>query len=216
MSDNLVQSWRDRLVEVEAEIEVVEEEIAGVERQKAELKRDIGKYEASIENDRALMKKKITDVENRAITAASQLEEAEKLKVRLEQKFAETVAEYDSLHEVVEKLKQQESEVENRPNYEATLREESEAWFREEEFLRRKLQQMEAEVAEAKQQTRSHREQSDSIIKELELQLHSDRMGREKSVPQRTQAQQRSVSRSDVSGKAGSRKRDLLGDVTNQ
>ena len=230
MSDALVTQWKDRVIEAESEVQVILDEINSIVSNKEQLTKDIDKYQTLVQKEKQQLLKKLEAAQKRAEDFEKQCETLNKEKDRVEAIYHQTLDEYESFHEVVKAIKQHEAMLEGRADLEKLLQTESINWAEEEHQLRSRINHLDAQVKNTKRSNAQELAQAEAKLKEAEGRLHSERMGRENNnssntssgFSSRLQQQQQSAPNSraasvasSFSSKAGSRKRDLLGDVTN-
>ena len=87
MSEMLVTQWRDRVVEVESEIQCVLDELNSIENQKKNLKTDSKKYQEHAKKEKAALGKKLAEMEQRAQELEKRCEEAHVAKVAAEKLY---------------------------------------------------------------------------------------------------------------------------------
>lgn len=241
MSEALVTQWKDRVVEAESEVQVVLDEINSLLQSKDQLSKDIEKYQSLVNKEKSQLLRKLEAAQKRAEDFETQCETLNKEKDRVEAIYTDTLDEYEAFHEQVKSIKAQESMLEGRADLERALQMESVEWAEEEHALRSKINHLDAVLKNSKRTNQQELAQAEAKLKETEAMLHSDRMGRDTtaatsssflpggSMSRVSTSRQASVAASNasfasnamnntssaLSSKAGSRKRDLLGDVTN-
>ncbi len=221
MSEALVTQWKDRVVEAESEVQVVLDEINSLISSKEQLTKDIDRYQALVNKEKGALLRKLEAAQKRAEDFETQCDALSREKNRVESIYTQTLDEYESFHELVKSIKSQESLLEGRADLEKTLQSESVDWAEGEHQLRSRINHLDATLKNAKRSNQQELAQAEAKLKELEARLHSERMGRDPpssngnfSMSRASTSRAASVA-STFSAKAGSRKRDLLGDMTN-
>lgn len=227
MSANLISSWKDRVFEVEQEIALVREEISAVDRQRVEVAADNRKYADMVKRERAQLEKKIADTDAKESAAREKLRVAKEQKARISAEHDRVAAGYAALEDRVKQLKQLEADVAHRVDHVQLLQEEAVAWAQDERTLRDHHHALDADVKESRRLRQQEIDALERDVAEAEDELRTARMARvmpaelaglggsASSFAVASAQGSRQPSVALVSSKAGSRKRDCLGDSTN-
>lgn len=220
-------------------IDDIKNEIAMNQQLQEELKAQIQEQDRLIAQEQSVIKRKkveLRDVMDKAVRSTDELEalctvQSEK-KAAVHKHYTAALDEYERLHDLVNKIKAKENITENRTDYEEMLRKESCDWSELQYALHMKLQKAQADLKE--QRSRQSKEVADleGKIREAEMRLHADRVSRDsatKTARQRGASRQassvglshaedentRSLPRGGILVSKQSKKRDYLGDRTN-
>lgn len=239
MSQQLVAQWQDRVVEVNQEIELVEEEIK-------ELEVKIRGIEEEKKSRLDAAKNKKSDMERQlAATNAAIVQEMEELSAAQNESKSilaqrdDAMTTYNTLLELVRQLKTQEKQLATRDDPELTLQNESSSWNAQEMQLREELRMLEESIMNQRKTYAAEIAKLEKEIATEESELRSERMSREERsgasagmiMSQPTNLNQGGAIASDSDrvrvsadgtrtisvslGRKQSRKRDALGELTN-
>jgi hypothetical protein len=242
MTAALLSQWQDRVVEAETELQVINEELQGVEGTKTALVRKSEKFSAAAKKEKTALMGKLAALETKADGVDKKVRTAGDRAANAERTIAGAAEMYETLSLTVRLLKGQEDAIDNREDFAALLDAEQAAWAAEEAELRGTVALLEERVAGQRQELKASIAGGKTRLKDAELQLKTDRMGRSDgegaelllfrhgaivsaadAAPAALPAAGGAAgalksalkASSAVRGKSASRKRDVLGDATN-
>ena len=208
MSQELIAQWKDRVVEAESELQCVKDDLETVTSRKLQLQTAIDKHQSSMDSEKRTTASTVHDAEKSALELTRRCEEAHVRKCASEKAYFDTVAEYERLHYLVKDVKDQEHQLATRKNPEQLLGQESLVWAEEEHQLRSQLQHIDRQLRDARGEQKKLVADLERKLAEEESHLMTERKARDPG------ARPSSLVR-PPNAKDGSRKRDVLGDVSN-
>jgi hypothetical protein len=235
MSEALLQQWRDRVAEVEAQLESVRDELQGVSEQKEQLGAQRDTFAKREKTAKATLLGELKELESvvLAIDEANKAAVAQRAAAERAQAAAESG--YDELASTVKALQRQEKALRMREDLGATLESESALWEQEEAEMREKIHALEEQVEKQRVDLKQQVRDAQAGVKEAEAELKSARQqrvpheGTEEVTLEALQAivggagrastsRQSSLAHSGEFTRVGSKgvKRTVLGDATNQ
>lgn len=219
MASDIVRQWNDRVTEIQGETDFVLDEISTIQRQEAELRFEIKKYGDLVKKERQAFERKLMAAEKRTETTQTRLETGTSAQQKAEGLWKQTMGEYESLSNIVSQIKKQELRLNNREDYHALMNAETAQWAQEEAQLHRRIHELRDGARRLQKENAEEVSGLRKELKEAELRLHSDRMGRDAEEGKYRSAsvgrQSASQLPSRATSKPGSRKRDVMGDMTN-
>ena len=225
MSSQLVLTWEDRVMEREVELNLVKGEITQFEKNIAQMKSGKGKAGKA-----GTLKAEISALEAKSEalrhTLAAEDEAAQQTEAKisaLDKDRDANMAEYAQLQSLVREAQSKQKKLENREDLNTTLETESAAWHQEVKTLRQELNVQEQRVMSQRNEYNTRVEELEAQLKHERNELDYERRMREErgtAVPT-TGSRAVSVASSNVSSNVSTlgrknRKRDALGNVTNQ
>ena len=231
-SAGLLSTWRDRIVELKAQIDVVEDEIRGIEVEGQQLEAKKAEFEVTCKRERRELYKQLDSTNAKA----EELEKAATVQMQrkeeLQAEHARVLNNYDQLREDVKAVIAKEKALEARTDYDHMLQKESAEWAEEEHQLRTAYNSLLFAQKEARAKQQADLAAAEAALRDAEGRLHSDRMSRDPIAARHRSRQpslvppppapvpsSASVPRLGDGGsfrKSESRKRDYFGDLTNQ
>ncbi|ESL09248.1 hypothetical protein TRSC58_03035 [Trypanosoma rangeli SC58] len=188
MSEGLLTQWRDRVVEAETEISVVQEDIGALLNRRKELKQDISRYDRLVQREKQEMLKRLEEVEAQAQELEDGCQKTLQQKARAEEAYVQTLDNYESMHDAVKQIQREEQQLQEREDVEAVLQRESLAWAEEERGLRTKLHALQTALREARKERHEEVTALDTELASAERQLIQVRS--ERQVEMQAQHQQ--------------------------
>ncbi|ORC86573.1 uncharacterized protein TM35_000271630 [Trypanosoma theileri] len=190
MSEGLLTQWRDRVVEAETEISVVQEDITALVKQRKEIKQDIGRYDKLVQREKQEMLKRLEEVEGQAEELEGKCQKTLQNKTQVEELYVKTLDNYESMHAIVKEIQMDEQQLQQREDFEAKLQEESLLWAEEEHGLRTRLNTLQSSL---KKQRKQYQEEITALETELaaaERQLQKVQSERQGDIQQQQEQQQ--------------------------
>jgi myosin heavy subunit len=230
MSEALLQQWRDRVAEVEAQLDAVRDDLQSVSAQKECLAADRDRFAKREKTAKATLLAELKELEavvmgideaNRA--AVQQRAEADKAALAAQ-------AGYEELATTVKALQRQEKSLKTREDLGAVLESESALWDQEESAMREEIRRLEEQVSSQRTQLKARVRDAQDEAKEADDELKAARQrrspqeGTEEVTLQMLQQLALAAAPGGASlgatdavprGKKGSVKRTVLGDTTN-
>ncbi|KEG06857.1 hypothetical protein DQ04_11911010 [Trypanosoma grayi] len=179
MSEGLLTQWRDRVVEAETEVSVVQEDINALLKQRKEIKLDIVRYDKLVQKEKQEMLSRLEEVETQARELEESCQKTLQQKTRVEEMYVQTLDNYESLHEVVKAIQKDEEDLQSREDVEAVLQRESLAWAEEEHALRTKLNTIQSAMKVKRKQRQEEMSTLEAQLAGAERQLQQVRHERQ-------------------------------------
>ncbi|RNF05980.1 uncharacterized protein Tco025E_07764 [Trypanosoma conorhini] len=180
MSEGLLTQWRDRVVEAETEISVVQEDIGALLNRRKEIKQDISRYDRLVQREKQEMLKRLEEVEAQAQELEDGCQKTLQQKTRVEEAYVQTLDNYESMHDSVKEIQRGEQQLQEREDVEAVLQRESLAWAEEEHGLRTKLHALQSALKAARRERHEEVTALDTELAAAErelLQVRGERQG---------------------------------------
>lgn len=192
MSAALLTLWKDRVLEAETEIGLIQDDInAALERRKA-IKHDGRKHADTIDREKRELLKKLEAVEAEARELSGMCERTLGEKDRVEAVYVSTLDEYESMHYLVHDIKAEETRYAAREDLETRLQRESLAWAETEHTLRSKLNDLQMQLKAMRRQQAQETEDLEADLAGLEKRLRAERAERAGEVKQQARSAVRS------------------------
>ncbi|EKF27993.1 hypothetical protein MOQ_008273 [Trypanosoma cruzi marinkellei] len=182
MSEGLLTQWRDRVVEAETEISVVQEDINALLSRRKEIKQDISRYDRLVQREKQEMLKRLEEVEGQARELEERCQKTVQQKARVEEMYVQTLDNYESMHDTVKEIQAEEQRLQEREDVEAVLQRESLAWAEEEHGLRTKLNALQSALKGKRKQRHEELTALDTELAAAERQLLQVRHERQKDM----------------------------------
>lgn len=180
--------WRDRVVEAETEISVVQEDINALIKQRKGLKQDISRYDKLVQREKQEMLKRLEEVEGQAQELEAQCQKTTQHKTRVEEMYVRTLDDYESMHDIVKEIQRSEQQLQEREDVDATLQRESCEWAEEEHRLRAKLGALQTALRGQRERRRAEAAALGEELAAAERQLQQLRRERHESTPRQPAA----------------------------
>lgn len=165
---SLVSQWHDRLIEAEAEEQVILSEQAEIQNLLDEVARNLKRHEALSKKEQAALETKLQELEHEATSLSTRHEAAIQQKAVAEKEYRVTLDAYEKLHAVVKAIKDDEHDLTHRPNLEQVLETESAQWSHDERRLRDDLTHNESLLRKQRKATESEKAALMARLAELE------------------------------------------------
>eukprot|EP00758_Cryptobia_borreli_P003534 Tbor_TRINITY_DN3812_c0_g1::TRINITY_DN3812_c0_g1_i1::g.5542::m.5542 len=175
---SIIEKWEGRILEARTERDLCCEELADVDEQISNIRKEIKDQQIKETNERNALHNKLEELENEASRITKNHEQWEKNKKEAEAKYHDTLASYESLHDLVKAVKNEENDLNNRPDFKGQLEQESVAWNSEEHCLRTQLTDLENELRSARKTQKHDIAELQSQVREAEGTLAKERAER--------------------------------------
>lgn len=226
-STSLLSNWRDRIVELRTQIDVLDDEVRSFDVEEKQLHDAKLQFDNTVRRERRELLKELDN----ANAKATELEQASTVQLQrkadLHATYIRTLDEYDQLRAEVKGVLSKEEALAARTDYDQLLQKESYEWAEEEHQLRTAYNRLQVAMKESKAKQQSELTATEQALREAESRLHSDRMSRDPTAGSHRSKSQRQPSVANPTSilqnqsvnlprKSESRKRDQFGDLTNQ
>lgn len=175
MSEALFTQWKDRVLEAEAEVGLVQEDIDKVQSQRRALKAEARRHIEVIEREKKDLLKRLEAVAAEANDLSALCVSTLSEKDKVEATYLQTLDEYENMHYVVRDIKKDEEHLRNREDIEKRLHRESMDWAEEEHTLRSKLNHLQLQLKQRRKEQTIQVSELESALASLE---HEHRQAR--------------------------------------
>eukprot|EP00672_Neobodo_designis_P024233 CAMPEP_0174848136 /NCGR_PEP_ID=MMETSP1114-20130205/13343_1 /TAXON_ID=312471 /ORGANISM="Neobodo designis, Strain CCAP 1951/1" /LENGTH=230 /DNA_ID=CAMNT_0016082435 /DNA_START=47 /DNA_END=736 /DNA_ORIENTATION=+ len=178
MSEALLQQWRDRVAEVEAQLDAVRDELQSVHEQKEQLSAQRDTFAKREKTAKATLLGELKDLEGVVTSIDDANKAAVKQRADAEKAQAAAQAGYDELAATVKALQRQERSLKTREDLGATLESESALWEQEESEMRESIRSLETQVESQRGELKQQVRDAQAELKEAEAELKAARQRR--------------------------------------
>lgn len=188
MSEELLNQWRDRVLEAETEISVVQDEIDGVQKKRKSIKQKIRQFDDVVADEKRDLLNRLEEVEAEAKDLGERCEATVAEKDQVEAKYVRTLDEYEGMHFLVHEIKDAERMLGEREDLDVRLQRESLAWAEEEHSLRTKLNNFQMQLKQSRKQQQTEITELEAELAELERRQAQERAERAGEVKQQARS----------------------------
>ncbi|CCW65084.1 unnamed protein product [Phytomonas sp. EM1] len=178
MSEALLTQWKDRVLEAETEVGLIQDDINAVLEERKKLKQASRKHLEIIEKEKKDLLKRLESVEAEAKELSAVCERTLSEKDKVEAAYIKTLDEYESMHYLVREIKDKEELLASREDLETRLQRESLAWAEEEHAMRTKLSNLQLQLKQQRKQQQAEQSELEEKLVALEKQREQERTER--------------------------------------
>ncbi|EPY32772.1 hypothetical protein STCU_02665 [Strigomonas culicis] len=188
MSEELLNQWRDRVLEAETEISIVQEEIDAVHKRRRAIKQKVHQFDDLVADEKRELLNRLEEVEAEAKNLGERCEATVAEKDQVEATYMRTLDEYEGMHFLVHEIKDAERMLGEREDLDVRLQRESLAWAEEEHSLRTKLNNFQMQLKQNRKQQQTELTELEAELAELERRQAQERAERAGEVKQQARS----------------------------
>lgn len=174
-----MQSWANRVQEAKKENAAMIQETRSVEEQLGNLGRVQSNFADIARKERSALQSEMQSIQQRAMNVDAMTKTAAAEKAEAESVMAQAALEYQDMVHTIERIQEQERDLQGRDNLQAILEAETGAWAEEERDRRRTIKQLENEVREFRTSSKAAEEAELQNEQRLQEELMAQRKCRD-------------------------------------
>ncbi|CCW67487.1 unnamed protein product [Phytomonas sp. Hart1] len=168
MSEALLTQWKDRVLEAETEVGLIQDDINTVLEERKTLKQSSRKHLEIIEKEKKDLLRRLESVEAEAKELSAVCERTLSEKDKVEVVYIKTLDEYENMHYLVREIKDNEEQLSSREDLETRLQRESLVWAEEEHAMRNKLSKIQLQLKQQRKQQQAEQSELEEQLAALE------------------------------------------------